>query len=84
MGGMMGGSGYVGMILNLVITIGVIVGIVLLVAWLIRRVGAEGGAISASQRTAAGQLSPREILQARYARGDITREQYQQILSDLS
>jgi uncharacterized membrane protein len=27
---------------------------------------------------------PREILQARYARGDITREQYQQMLSDLS
>jgi len=91
MGGMMGGSGFgfgglglIGMILNLVITVGVIVGIVLLVVWLVRRYGAEGGAFSASQKPAAGQSSPREILQARYARGEINREQYQQILSDLS
>jgi|RifCSP16_1_1023843.scaffolds.fasta_scaffold448258_2 putative membrane protein len=88
MGGMMGGSGFgfgglglIGMILNLVITVGVIVGIVLLVVWLVRRSGAEG---MASQKPAAGQSSPREILQARYARGEINREQYQQILSDLS
>jgi putative membrane protein len=90
MGGMMGGSGYgfgglglIGMILNLVITIGVIIGVVLLVIWLVRRVSSEGGAFSASQKPAAGQSSPREILQARYARGEINREQYQQILSDL-
>jgi putative membrane protein len=91
MGGMMGGSGYgfgglglIGMILNLVITLGVIVGIVLLVVWLVRRLGSEGGALQAGPRAGAGQLLPREILQARYARGDITREQYQQMLSDLS
>ena len=91
MGGMMGGSGFgfgglglVGMILNLVITLGVIVGIVMLVVWLVRRVGSEGGAFSASQRSGGGQLPPREILQARYARGEITRDQYQQMLSDLS
>ena len=58
MGGMMGGSGFgfgglglIGMILNLVITVGVIVGIVLLVVWLVRRAGAEG---TASQKPAAG------------------------------
>jgi hypothetical protein len=46
-GGMMGGSGFGGLgssrhHLNLVIMVGVIVGIVLLVVWLVRRVGSEG------------------------------------------
>ena len=90
MGGMMGGYGYgtfglIGMILNLVITVGLIVGIVLLVVWLVRRLGAEeGGALSLSQKPGQAAFSPREILQTRYARGEITREQYQQILSELS
>ena len=91
MGGMMGGSGYgfsglglIGMILNLVITIGVIVGIVLLVIWLVRRLGSEGGALQAGHGPRAGQPSPREILQTRYASGEIPREQYQKMLSDLS
>jgi len=87
MGGMMGGYGYgtfglIGMILNLVITVGLIVGIVLLAVWLVRRLGAEGGALS--QKPGQAAFSPREILQTRYARGEITREQYQQMLSDLS
>lgn len=89
MGGMMGGYGFgsfglIGMILNLVITVGVIVAIVLLVVWLVRRLGSEGGGFSAGQRSAHEALSPREILQTRYARGEITRDQYQQALSDLS
>jgi putative membrane protein len=86
-GGMMGGWGFgglglIGGILNLVITLGVIVGIVLLVIWLIRRVGGEGGALTAGRR--ASPSSAREILQTRYVRGELTREQYQQMLSDLS
>ena len=84
-GGMMGGSGFggfgtfglIGMILNLVITVAVIVGIVLLVIWLVRRVGQNGiGTTTSSQ-------SPGEIAQQRYARGEITRDQYQEILGDL-
>ncbi len=89
MGGMMGGYGFgtfglIGMILNLIITVGLIVGIVLLVVWLVRRLGAEGGALSLSHKPGQAAFSPREILQTRYARGEITREQYQQILSELS
>jgi uncharacterized membrane protein len=34
--------------------------------------------------TPRAEMSPKEILQARYARGEITREQYQQMLADLS
>jgi putative membrane protein len=74
--GMMGGFGLIGLILNLAI----IVGVVVLVVWAVGRF--SGGGANWNQ-SSAGQ-SPREILQARYARGEITREQYQQILKDLS
>ena len=89
MGGMMGGYGYgtfglIGIILNLIITVGLIVGIVLLVVWLVRRLGSGGGAFSESQKPGEAAPSAREILQTRYARGEITREQYQEILSELS
>ena len=85
---MMGGFGFgsfgpIGMILNLVVSLALIVGIVLLVVWAVRRLGGE----SASAGTpAAGSIaaSPREILQTRYVRGELTREQYQQMVSDLS
>jgi len=88
MGGMMGGYGYgtfglIGMILSLIITVGLIVGIVLLVVWLVRRLGSQGGAFSAGQQPGQAAIAPREILQARYARGEIKRDEYQQMLSDL-
>lgn len=87
MGGMMGGGssglgglGILGAILNLVITVGVIVGIVLLVVWLVRRASAGGG----WQIGPTGdQDSAKQILQSRYARGELDREQYQQMLADL-
>ncbi len=81
--GGLGTFGLIGMILNLVITIGLIVGIVLLVVWLVRKVGAGDGQSAWPVQRASGLESPREILQTRYARGEITREQYQQMLTDL-
>jgi putative membrane protein len=88
MGGMMGGYGFgsfglIGMILNLVIVVGLIVGIVLLVVWLVRRVGPQSGASSAGQQPGQAAFAPREILQARYARGEIAREEYDRIRQDL-
>lgn len=87
---MMGGSsfgfgtfGVIGMILNLIITVGVIVGVLLFIFWLVRRLTVEGGPFPSGLREG-GQPSAREILQSRYARGEITREQYQQILADLN
>ena len=74
-GGMMGmgfGMGLIGLLINLVI----IIGIVILVVWAVKR-------FTSGINTSGGQ-TPREILQARYARGEITRDQYQQMLSDLS
>lgn len=70
-GGMMYGFGWIGLILN----IAIIIGIVILVVWAVKRF--TSGSTSSSGQT------PREILQARYARGELTRDQYQQILQDL-
>jgi putative membrane protein len=70
-GGMMYGFGWIGLLLN----IAVIVGIVILVVWAVKRF--TSGSSSNTIQT------PREILQTRYARGEITRDQYQQMLSDL-
>jgi putative membrane protein len=71
--GMMGGFGLLGLLFNAVI----LVGIVVLVVWAVKRFTAQGNQPTSGQ-------SARDILQARYARGEITREQYQQMLSDLS
>ncbi len=89
MGGFFGGCcgfgsfGTLGLVLNLVITVGLIVGFTLLIIWLVRRFSSnEQGPDNLSNAANFGS-SPREILQARYAKGDITREQYQQMLTDL-
>jgi putative membrane protein len=71
--GMMNGYGFglVGLIFNLAL----IAGMVILIVWAVRRF--SGGTISSGGQT------PREILQTRYARGEITRDQYQQMLKDV-
>lgn len=80
-GGMMGygGFGLLGGLLSLIINIGVIVGIIFLVVWAVRKFSSNGLNLNQGGPT----QSPREILQTRYARGEITREQYQQMLTDL-
>jgi putative membrane protein len=87
--GMMGNWGYspfawIGMTLMWMIPIGLIVLVVLGVVWLARGLSSEGeGRIFPTSQTNPTP-SPREILQIRYARGEITREQYLQMLDDLS
>ena len=76
------GFGYLWMIIGTVITLIVLGGLVWLIVWAVRRTGnssnnAYQGGSAASPQTA------REILDQRYARGEITREQYQQMKQDL-
>ena len=78
-GGMMNGFGGMGLFggwIGLIFNLAIIVGIVIPIVWAIKRF--TNGSVSS------GTQAPREILQARYARGEITRDQYQQILQDLS
>ncbi|MGD2205480.1 MAG: SHOCT domain-containing protein [Anaerolineae bacterium] len=79
-GGMMAGvGGGLGLL-----TIGLLVGLVFLVIWLWQRFGALAGTTPKTQSSETKQPSAREILQARYARGELTREEYQAILEDLA
>lgn len=81
-GGMMGGYGSqfgfgfnpIGAILSLVFWALVIGGIMLLVVWLARNAGKERGAPSES---------PLNILKVRYAKGEITKEQFEQMKREL-
>ncbi len=65
--------GLLGLLAGLVV-LAVIVG---LIVWAVRS-SSTGSRERAPERTA------REILDARYARGEITREQYQEMLKDMT
>jgi putative membrane protein len=81
-GGMMGGFGLIGLLLNLI----VIVGIVVLVIWAVRQFSSNGqsSGLLGQQNNRTSKATPHEIAEERYAHGEITREQYQELLSDLS
>jgi putative membrane protein len=70
--GNFGAWGWIGLILNLVFWVGLIAGLALLVVWAKRR-----ARVFAAANPASGQPTAKEILQAQYARGEITREQYE-------
>lgn len=76
--GMMGGFGFpaLGGIALLLFGVLIIIGLVLLVTWLARNAG------QSPTTTPRGEL-PLEILKVRYAKGEITREQYETMRRDL-
>ncbi len=83
--GGMGSWGLFGGLFGWVLTVGLLVGLVFLGAWLWRRFGtaAEGNGLWAHP-PATRPPSALDILQARYARGELTREEFQMMLQDLA
>lgn len=77
--GGMWGLGWIGILVNVL----VLLGIVALVVWLARRLVGNGARTEHSQISGSEGRSPREILSVRYARGEIDRDQYMSMLSDL-
>ena len=77
--------GWIGLVLNLVFWVGLIAGLTLLVVWAIRRarVPAANFSYAGGQNTAGSLPTAKEILQAQYARGEITREQYELMKQDI-
>ena len=65
--------GGIGLILTLIFWVGLLAGITLLVVRAIRRAQIPAAIVP----NATGQSTAKEILQAQYARGEITREQYE-------
>lgn len=53
------------------------VGVIVLAVWLVRNL------FPSQTRHTQGSLSAREILAQRYARGEISKEEYDRMLSDL-
>ena len=76
-----GGFGWIGLVIWLVIVIAAIVGIAWFAVTMVQRADERN-----QQRKTLDQsgLTPREIAATRYAKGEISREDYQQLISDLS
>lgn len=74
-----GGMGLWGGLIGMIFNVAVLVGIIWLLVWAVRRF--TGGPTYWNQTS--GRQSPRDILQERYARGELTRDQYQQMLKDV-
>jgi putative membrane protein len=85
MGGSMFGTGFglyglFGMLFN----IAILVGVIMLAVWAVQRfTGSSSGSGVGGQHTRQPQ-SAREILDQRYARGELNREEYQEKLHDIS
>jgi putative membrane protein len=79
MGYWYGSLGWIGMIIKLVLSIGVIIGLVFLVIWIVKQLSNNN--LGRSLNIAAP--SAVEIAKERYAKGEIAREEYQKLLADL-
>ena len=82
--GNIGGFGWVGMILNLAVAIILIAAIVVLIIYAVRRLRHKSNPVQPQGGPPpSASITPKEILQTRYARGEITREQYLAMLEDI-
>ncbi|GAP18911.1 SHOCT domain-containing protein [Levilinea saccharolytica] len=79
MGYWLGGLGWVGMIINMIISIAMIIGVVFLVVWIVKRLGNN----ESGQQINNSTPSVIEIVKQRYAKGEITREEFQKFMVDL-
>ena len=79
MGYWYGSLGWIGMIIKLVLSIGVIIGLVFLVIWIVKQLSNNNLGRSLSNAAP----SAVEIAKERYAKGEIAREEYQKLLADL-
>ena len=77
MGGFFGGGmGWIGMILGFIFFILIIIGVIFLIVWIVKRATHSG----IEDKTGSKAL---EVLKERYAKGEITKEQYESMKRDL-
>jgi len=72
---MMGFGGF-GMIFGFIFFVAIVIGVILLIVWLVRRTG-----YSITDKTNTKSL---EILKERYAKGELTKEQYENMKKELN
>jgi putative membrane protein len=71
---MMGFGGF-GMIFGFIFFVAIVIGIILLVIWLVKRPG-----FNTTDKTSTKSM---EVLKERYAKGELTKEQYENMKKDL-
>jgi putative membrane protein len=71
---MMGFGGF-GMIFGFIFFVAIVIGVILLIVWLVRRPG-----YNITDKTGTHSL---EILKERYAKGELTKEQYENMKKEL-
>ena len=71
---MMGFGGF-GMIFGFIFFVAIVIGVIFLIVWLVRRSG-----YNITDKTSAHSL---EILKERYAKGELTKEQYEIMKKEL-
>lgn len=74
-----GAWGWIGLILNVMFWVGLLAGLTAFVVWAVRRARVP----AATGPYGAGQPAAKEILQARYVRGEISQEQYELMRQDI-
>ncbi len=84
--GAFGGAGWIGMIFGALFGLALLVAFILLIVWLVRMATHRGGGYHYMPQQAGvqpPQSTAMEILQTRYAKGEITREEYKQMQNDI-
>jgi putative membrane protein len=81
--GLFGNTGGTGMITGMIISTAILVGLIVLVVWSVRRLSYRTTSGPQDFNPGSGKATVKEIIQSRYARGELTREQYQQMLADI-
>jgi putative membrane protein len=85
-GSMMGGGGWLGEILFFAFGLLILIGIVLLIVWAVRTIGGQGNSGPGAGPTQTPQQNQDEacsIARKRYASGEITKEEYEEICKAL-
>ena len=80
--GLLGGFGSMGIfgpILNLVLSVGLIIGLVIFLVWIVRRIGIGTG----NSKADSSGNDPLDIIKTRYAKGEITQQEFKEISKDL-
>ncbi len=81
--GLLGGVRLVGWLISCVVGLLVIGGIVWFIFWIVGKSGKTPATLATTTSATAGE-SPLDILKMRYAKGEITKEQYDAMKQDLA
>ncbi len=75
MGGFGGGLGWIGMIFGFIFFVAIVIGVIFLIVWLVKRSGHGDNNVTGTRSL--------ELLKERYAKGELTKEQYENMKKDL-